>query len=337
MSTRRRVPTPLARILVVAGLVFASATTAVVTAAPAGASGQLWNGASRAHPYSRPVWWPLPGAGTVVDCYHGNGAKCQTPTVHDVYAFDVMAPHWSSMPVYAMGAGIVKINSNGWRCNPHHGRGNYLTIDHGNGITTEYGHLGRIYVHTGDYVTPQTKLAAVGQSGYSTCAKKPYVRYVWVALRKDHKYVDFFSSYTCINGRRVQWPQQLPNHATNDWNKVPAGTRLPTSNRRCAPTTPHTPVRATGASLVRAGTASLRMSWHAPRAADHVTTINVQLQQYHPSIHRWLDLRKHVVSARATATRFGNLPRGRQFRARVWLGNHAGWAAPSAWNGASTP
>src|SRR5436305_10046769 len=170
MATRRRIRTTLTRLAVIAGLALAAQ---IVTATQAQAV-TFWNGATTAHPYSNPTWWPLSASGTAMACYRGNGPDCRNPLQHTVYAMDIAAPSWSSLPVYAMGAGVVHIRSTGWHCNPDQGRGNWLYVDHGNGTRSEYGHLGRIYVHTGDFVTAHTKLATVGQSGYSQCKSKPY-------------------------------------------------------------------------------------------------------------------------------------------------------------------
>jgi murein DD-endopeptidase MepM/ murein hydrolase activator NlpD len=48
------------------------------------------------------------------------------------------------------------------------GYGNLLEIDHGNGITTRYGHLSKIDVQVGDTVTRGESVALVGSTGRST-------------------------------------------------------------------------------------------------------------------------------------------------------------------------
>lgn len=65
-------------------------------------------------------------------------------------------------PVYAPGAGtVVKAGYQG-------GYGNTIDIDHGNGITTRYGHLSKIDIQIGDQVTRGQQLGAVGSTGRST-------------------------------------------------------------------------------------------------------------------------------------------------------------------------
>lgn len=48
------------------------------------------------------------------------------------------------------------------------GYGNLVTIDHGYGIQTQYGHIARVFVRTGDKVQRGQKIAAVGNTGRST-------------------------------------------------------------------------------------------------------------------------------------------------------------------------
>jgi murein DD-endopeptidase MepM/ murein hydrolase activator NlpD len=48
------------------------------------------------------------------------------------------------------------------------GYGNYLMIDHGNGVVTLYGHCRDIYVSSGEYVSQGQVIAEVGSTGGST-------------------------------------------------------------------------------------------------------------------------------------------------------------------------
>jgi len=54
------------------------------------------------------------------------------------------------------------------------GYGNMIQIDHGNGITTIYGHNDRILVHVGQKVNKGQEIAYMGSTGYST---GPHVHY----------------------------------------------------------------------------------------------------------------------------------------------------------------
>lgn len=50
------------------------------------------------------------------------------------------------------------------------GYGNYIIIDHGNGLATLYGHCRNVYVSTGDYVSKGQSIGEVGSTGTSTGA-----------------------------------------------------------------------------------------------------------------------------------------------------------------------
>jgi len=65
-------------------------------------------------------------------------------------------------PVYATGAGVVKFV--GW----NGGLGLCVTIDHGFGYETTYGHLSRVVVKEGQKVTRFQKIGECGSTGLST-------------------------------------------------------------------------------------------------------------------------------------------------------------------------
>ncbi len=48
------------------------------------------------------------------------------------------------------------------------GYGNYVVIDHGNGFTTKYAHMHKIYVKKGDYLKINDTIGEVGSTGRST-------------------------------------------------------------------------------------------------------------------------------------------------------------------------
>lgn len=65
-------------------------------------------------------------------------------------------------PVRATAGGIVETAS--WAG----GYGNMIEIDHGNGLSTRYGHLSKIKVKAGDHVQPGQIIGALGSTGRST-------------------------------------------------------------------------------------------------------------------------------------------------------------------------
>jgi murein DD-endopeptidase MepM/ murein hydrolase activator NlpD len=48
------------------------------------------------------------------------------------------------------------------------GYGNYVKLDHGNGMITLYGHMSQIGAKVGDHVTAGTVIGLVGSTGFST-------------------------------------------------------------------------------------------------------------------------------------------------------------------------
>jgi murein DD-endopeptidase MepM/ murein hydrolase activator NlpD len=73
---------------------------------------------------------------------------------------DISAP--SGTPVVATADGNIVIA--GWL----RGYGQVVYIDHGNGITTRYGHLSRIDVAVGQMIKQGERLGLVGSTGRST-------------------------------------------------------------------------------------------------------------------------------------------------------------------------
>jgi hypothetical protein len=59
--------------------------------------------------------------------------------------------------------------------------------------------------------------------------------------------------------------------------------------------------------------------------------LTVQLQEWHPTISRWLDVTNRRLAGTTTQTTFAGLASHRGFRMRVWFGNSIGWSLPSLW------
>jgi murein DD-endopeptidase MepM/ murein hydrolase activator NlpD len=73
---------------------------------------------------------------------------------------DLAAP--TGTPIYATADGVV--TKSGWG----RGYGNYVEIDHGNGLVTRYGHASRLLVSVGETVKVNQQIAAVGCTGRCT-------------------------------------------------------------------------------------------------------------------------------------------------------------------------
>ncbi len=74
---------------------------------------------------------------------------------------DITAPKGS--PIYPIRSGKVKEISIS-----HYNYGRSVIIDHGDGTTSLYAHMGKIYVDEGDEVTETESLGEVGMSGRTT-------------------------------------------------------------------------------------------------------------------------------------------------------------------------
>jgi len=77
-------------------------------------------------------------------------------------------------------AGSGRVTKAGWQG----GYGNLIEIDHGNGLTTRYGHLMKIQVEVGDFVSKGQQIGLVGSTGRST---GPHLHF---ELRLNDKAID---------------------------------------------------------------------------------------------------------------------------------------------------
>ena len=77
-------------------------------------------------------------------------------------------------PVYAADGGTVTTASYGY----NGGRGNYIMVNHGNGIVTRYQHLSTIYVSVGQSVSRGQNIGAVGSTGASSGPHLDFAVYV---------------------------------------------------------------------------------------------------------------------------------------------------------------
>lgn len=114
--------------------------------------------------------WPTTSK-RVTSYYGGRVAPVAGATSwHD--AIDIGAP--IGTPVYSVKDGKVITASYGY----NGGRGNYVMVDHGNGLVTRYQHLSDIYVSVGQTVTKGQNIAAVGNTGASSGPHLDYAIYV---------------------------------------------------------------------------------------------------------------------------------------------------------------
>jgi murein DD-endopeptidase MepM/ murein hydrolase activator NlpD len=111
-----------------------------------------------------------PVSGTVASGFGKRGGG-----VHD--GIDILAP--SGEQVRAASGGRVEYAGSGKR-----GYGNAVVLDHGDGITTLYGHLATIRVQSGETVAAGAVVGTVGRSGNAT------THHLHFELRVDGEAVD---------------------------------------------------------------------------------------------------------------------------------------------------
>lgn len=80
------------------------------------------------------------------------------PTMHE--GLDIA--NGMGSPILAPAAGIVTYSG------PRAGYGNLITVDHGYGLQTQYGHISRSFVRVGMKIKRGGKIGAVGNVGRST-------------------------------------------------------------------------------------------------------------------------------------------------------------------------
>lgn len=109
-----------------------------------------------AYPYRLPV----AGSGVRVTSKYGVRHDPFTGRLARHTGLDIPAPHGT--PILASGGG--RVVSAGYKG----AYGRAVVIDHGDGLSTLYGHASKLLVHAGDVVMPNQQIALVGSTGRST-------------------------------------------------------------------------------------------------------------------------------------------------------------------------
>ena len=105
------------------------------------------------------VGWPCPASSRITSQY-GYRILFGVRDFHT--GIDIGAGLGSN--IVAAESGTVILAAYGW----NGGYGNYIIINHGNGLTTRYAHASALYVSAGQSVTKGQVIAAVGSTGNST-------------------------------------------------------------------------------------------------------------------------------------------------------------------------
>ncbi len=117
---------------------------------------------------SMEMLWPVPSSGLITTIFwcdnvfcHSNGGRANGHSAIDIAANE-------NADVVAVQDGVVRDCGFGNYENKHSGYGNYIEVDHGNGIVTQYAHLYSIYVEKGQVVAAGQVIGGVGNTGNST-------------------------------------------------------------------------------------------------------------------------------------------------------------------------
>ena len=112
--------------------------------------------------------WPVPSSGLITTIFWCDNPLCHSNAgrVNGHAAIDVAANE--NADVIAVADGVVKLCGYGNGSNGHSGYGNFIELDHGNGIITQYAHLCSIYVTEGQTVSAGQVIGGVGNTGNSS-------------------------------------------------------------------------------------------------------------------------------------------------------------------------
>ncbi len=105
------------------------------------------------------VGWPCPSSSRITSQY-GYRILFGVRDFHT--GIDIGASTGTN--IVAAEGGVVLLANYGW----NGGYGNYIIINHGNGLSTRYAHASKLYVTAGQTVTKGQVIAAVGTTGNST-------------------------------------------------------------------------------------------------------------------------------------------------------------------------
>ncbi len=119
--------------------------------------------------------WPCPSSGRITSGY-GSRKSPTAGASSNHKGIDISASSGSS--IVAAAGGTVSIATYSYSA------GNYVVINHGNGLSTVYMHCSQLLVSAGDTVKAGQTIAKVGSTGYSTGS------HLHFAVRKNGSYVN---------------------------------------------------------------------------------------------------------------------------------------------------
>lgn len=127
------------------------------------------SGSSGSGSYGGSLTWPVPGFYSI-----SSGYGYRWGSLHA--GIDIAGGGIHGASIVSAASGTVTLVKTGCThdygkdssCGCNGGYGNYVMVDHGNGISTLYGHCSAVYVSVGQSVSAGETIASVGSTGWST-------------------------------------------------------------------------------------------------------------------------------------------------------------------------
>ena len=120
--------------------------------------------------------WPCPGYSRISSYFGNRESPGGGVGSRNHKGIDMAAPHGVSI-LSAESGTVIKVSNTcshdypktvATKCSCGGGYGNYVMINHGNGMVTIYAHMASISVSTGQTVSAGQQIGTVGSTGYST-------------------------------------------------------------------------------------------------------------------------------------------------------------------------
>ncbi|BCJ74948.1 hypothetical protein CS0771_44920 [Catellatospora sp. IY07-71] len=204
--------------------------------------------------YSAPSWYPLRGT-TVVGCSWSNGCSSG---YHGYAALDLARNPSGSVAgdqIYAAGAGLATVYSNGSSCGGSGTVAKAVQVDHGNNVKSFYYHLGGFAISGPTWVDENTVLGYVGNTGWVEPCSFNHLHF---EVRHNGTRVSPGQLKACHGNQMVTYPAAFAGSPA-DWNNVPRWSSIRNDGTGCAAGPPPPgPVSAGIDALVHGNRVNLR-------------------------------------------------------------------------------
>ena len=279
--------------------------------------------------FSRPTFLPLRET-TRVTCVFTN-CRPLGSNHHGFWAIDFVGSFGD--PIYASGHGVAYVGGRftGCRKSQDDRRGNWVWVDHGAGLTSQYRHLKSISIKNGQRVTPNTKLGTMGSSGDVAPCRTPYLHFeINQTIGQDSERIEPPPLYACHGKQTISYPNQLD---AKGWDNVVPDATVRSDGSYCVGQPDRAGAPANAKAQVLKSLTSLRVTWDSPKVKPElVSTFSVATQPFHPKTNEWGKVRYHLANGRATELQVNNLKRRATYRVSVAALDPAGaspWAKAS--------